>query len=196
MIRAPGSGGTQKAAVAVLVTLALVSIPSVSVGQVLRVELRAGAAVGNYSETDAGLDIVPGPTFGGSLELWPTETLAAYVGLNRSSFGCEEALCTGRDVSLTSQGVVVGGRWSPGLPWVRAGLALQTLDIMATNEDDSSDPGLGVELAAGLDIPVWDALRIRPGLTYLRHATSTDRGDGHVGLFALEIGGSVVLHSF
>lgn len=195
-MRSASVGTTLKAAVAALVTLVMLSAPARSAAQDLRVELRAGAAVGNYSETDAGLEIVPGPTFGALVELWPTETLAAYLGVSRASFGCEEALCTGQEVSLTSQGMAVGGRWSPGLPWVRAGIALHTLDIRATKMDDSSDPGLGFDLAAGLDIPVWGALRVRPGLTYLRHATSTDQGDGHVGLFALEIGGSVELHSF
>lgn len=193
---ASGARVPRVAAAAALAMLAILSLTSGAAAQLLRVELRAGAAVGNYSETDAGLDIVPGPTFGASLELWPAETVAAYVALNRSSFGCEEALCTGRDVSMTSQGVVVGGRWSPGLPWVRAGLALQALDIRTTNDVDSTDPGLGVELAAGVDFPVWGAFRIRPGFTYLRHGTSADQGDGHVGLFALEVGGSVEVHGF
>lgn len=163
--------------------------------QELRLELTAGAAVGNYTETEAGLDLLPRPTFGALLELWPTETVAAYLGINRSSFGCDEGLCTGQDVSLTSQGVALGGRWSPGLPWVRAGLALQRLDIQGAGVE-RSEPGLGIELAAGIELPVRERVRIRPALTYLRHAASTERGDGHVSLLALGIGAAVDLGQF
>lgn len=179
--------------------------PAAAGAQELKVELKAGAAVGNYTDTGAGLDLVPQPSFGALLELWPAETLAAYVGFIRSSFGCEESLCTGRDVSLTSQGVVAGGRWSPGVPglpglpvrpWVRGGLALQALDIEARGADESFDPRLGFELGAGIDFPLGGTFRIRPGITWLRHQASTSLGDGHVALLALEIGAAVDLASF
>ncbi len=164
--------------------------------QRVEVEIRAGAAVGNYSETGAGLELVPGPSFGAAVELWPRETLATYLGINRSSFGCEEGFCEGGDVSITSQGVVLGGRWAPGLPWVRAGVALQWLHLESASADEQFDPGLGFEAAAGLQWVVSDRLSIRPGVTYRRHAVSTDGGDHHAGVFALEVGGSMELRGF
>lgn len=182
--------------VGMLLAVALLALPPSAAAQQVKVELRAGAAVGNFSETDANLDLLPRPTYAAAVELWPTETLAAYASFNRSSFGCEEGFCTDRDVSLTSQGVVIGGRWAPGLAWVRAGLAVQSLDVRATGASESSEPGLGFELGAGVEFPVGDLFRLRPGVTYLRHGASTDLGDGHAALLALEVGVAVELRSF
>lgn len=181
---------------ALLLVLGAVLVPAGAGAQQVKVELKAGAAVGNYTDTGAGLDVIPGPSFGALVELWPAETLAGYAGFTRSSFGCEEGFCTDRDVSLTSQGLVMGGRWSPGLPWVRAGLAVQALDIEATGAGERFDPGLGVELAAGLEFAIAEQFRVRPGLTYLRHRASTELGEGHVALLALELGVAAEIYGF
>lgn len=200
---APGRGRIGVAPVARLALALAVALvftaPATAGAQQLKAELKAGAAVGNYTDTHAGLDVLPQPTYGALLELWPTETLAAYVGFTRASFGCREGFCTDRDVSLTSQGLVAGGRWAPDLPlgpWVRGGVALQGLDIQATGADERVNPGLGFELGGGIDFPVGGTFRIRPGLTWLRHQASTTLGNGHVALLALEIGAAVELASF
>ncbi len=164
--------------------------------QRVEVEIRAGAAVGNYSETGAGLEWVPGPSFGAAVELWPGETRAAYIALHSSSFGCEEGFCAGGNVSITSQGLVLGGRWSPGLPWVRAGVGLQWLRLDAEQADERFDAGLGFEAAAGLTWRVSERVNLRPGLTYRRQAVSTAGGDQHAGVFVLELGGSTRLGGF
>lgn len=190
------AGAIRAVLAAALAVGVLLTGPAAAATQELKVELKAGAAVGNYTETDAGLDLLPRPTFGLLVELWATETLAGYAGITRASFGCEEGFCIDRDVSLTSEGLVVGGRWSPGLPWVRAGVAVQRLDIRATGANDRSDPDLGVELAAGVEVPLWDVFLVRPGLTYLRHNATTTQGDGHVSLLALEIGVAVAVVRF
>lgn len=180
----------------VLGSLAVVTIPASAGAQALRVELNGGAAIGNYTSSEAGLDVLPRPAYGVLVELWPTATLAGYAGFTRSTFGCNEGFCTDRDVSMTSQGVVVGARWAPGLPWVRAGLAVQGLTVQGEGGDDTADPGLGVEVAAGLDLPVWGQFRVRPGIRYLRHDASTDLGDGHVAMLALMVGVSMDIATF
>jgi hypothetical protein len=181
--------------VAALGTLAAAPLaPAAAQGVV--VELSAGGAVGNYTETGAGLDLVPGPAFGARVELWAMPTLAGYAGVTRATFGCEEGICTGRDLSLTSQGLVVGAQWSPGIPWVRAGVAFQGLTIRDPDVEESFDPGLGFELSAGADVPVWGRFRVRPGIVWLRHDASTDLGDGHVSLLALQLGVAMELLSF
>ncbi|MFW6331325.1 MAG: hypothetical protein ACOC3J_06335, partial [Gemmatimonadota bacterium] len=127
------------------------------------------------------------------VEVRPVDWLAGYAGFTRASFGCEEGFCADRDVSLTSQGLVLGARWLPGTIWARAGLALQALDVDARGADDRFDPGLGFELAGGVELDLGRSWRLRPGVTYLRHAASTDLGDGHVGLYALEVGVAVAI---
>lgn len=176
----------------VLAALALAGLVSAPVaGQRLALEVKGGGAVGNYTAARSGLDVLPGPVFGAALEVWATPSVAGYVGFTRSSFGCEEGFCINRDVSYTTQGLTVGARWSPGLPWARAGLVFQGLDIEAREGGGTSGPALGIELAGGAEITVGDRVGLRPGLAYVRHGASTDLGDGHVAMLALEF--SVVI---
>lgn len=172
---------------ALLAAALLVGAAPVS-AQRFAVELRAGAAVGNYTATQAGLDLLPAPAFGATVEARLTPSVAAYAGITRSSFGCEEGFCVNRDVVLTSQGAVLGVRWAPGLLWARAGLAVQSLSVASIAPDETSDLGIGWDLGAGVEVPVGRAFRIRPGITYLRHGAATSDGDGHVALLALELG--------
>lgn len=164
--------------------------------QTVRVELRAGAAVGNLSEADAGLDILPEPAYAAVLEVEPVADLAGYVGFTRSSFGCEEGFCEGRDVTVTSQGLVLGGRWSPRWVWLRAGLAYQGVDVEGEGASDSGDAGLGVDLGAGVALDIGRGVELRPGITYLRHQANTDLGDGHVALLTLQIGFAAEVANF
>lgn len=181
----------------VLGALALAPLaPARAVAQAVRAELSAGVAVGNYTSSEAGLDLLPRPAFGALVEVWPARTLAGYVGFTRSTFGCNEGFCTGRDVSMTSQGLVAGARWSPGIPWARVGLAVQGLTIRGGGSDESSDVGLGVEAAVGVELPAWRQFRLRPGVRYLRHNASTNMGEGHVALLALDVGVAMDVASF
>lgn len=171
-------------------------IPGAVAAQQVEMELRAGTAVGTYTETGAGLELVPGPSFGAVLEVWPRETLAAYLGFTRSSFGCEEGFCEPETVALTSQGLVLGGRWSSGLPWLRAGLVVQALTVDATEHRERYGAGAGFEVGAGIDWPVGERFSIRPGVTFRRHQSSTGHEDHRVALLALELGGTLELGRF
>lgn len=156
--------------------------------QTVAVELRAGAAVGNYSETAAGLEWAPGPSLGLEAQLALTPVVDVYAGFTRSSFGCEAGFCTEQAATLTAQGVTAGARWAGGLPWIRAGLAWQSLDLDAVAGSGSGDAGLGFDLGAGIEVGLGRTFLIRPGLTYRRVGTTLDADDGHVATFALEIG--------
>lgn len=188
-----GLGRATRAAALVLAILAAGLSPETVVAQRFGLEVRGGAAVGSYTATAAGLDMLPALSFGAALETRISGPISAYLAFTRSSFGCEEGFCAARDVSLTSQGLVVGARWRPGLPWLRAGLALQSLRLTADDQEEKSDLGVGWDLAGGLEIPVTGRSSLRPGLTYVRHAATTDQGDGHVALLALELGVAVRL---
>lgn len=174
--------------------LALAATASPASAQKVLVELRGGAAVGRYTATDAGLELLPRPSYGLTVQYRALETLSAYATFSRMSFGCEEGLCTDRDVSLTSQGLSVGGRWEPAVPWqqarpwVRAGVGIFSLDVDARGGSESVDPGPGFEAGAGLEFRLGERFRIRPGISYLRHATSTDTEDGHATVLAAHIG--------
>ncbi len=186
-----GRGARVAAGVAAALLTGLTALPA-SAQQVL-VEVRAGAAVGRYTETGAGLELLPRPSFGATVQVRALETLSGYATFTRSSFGCEESLCTDRDVALTSQGLLVGGRWEPVpswsvRPWVRAGVGVLTLDVDAEGGSETTDPGPGFEAGAGLEFQVGERFRIRPGLFYLRHTTSTDAGDGHAAVMAFHVG--------
>lgn len=172
----------------VLVFAVLVATAAPAAAQRFAVELRAGGAVGNYSETQAGLDLVPGLSFAATAELRLTDLVSAYAGINRSGFGCDEGFCTGRDVSLASQGATAGVRLTRGLFWGRAGLAVQMLRQSSDVQTETSDPGVGWDLAAGVEIPAGRGFLIRPGLTYVRHQVPIDDVDAHAALLALEVG--------
>lgn len=163
--------------------------------QNVSVELRGGAAIGNYSESGAGLEWAPEPSFAAEAQLGVRPDLSLYGGFTRSTFGCDEGFCTGLDATLTAQGITVGGRWTPGLPWVRAGLAWQSLDLDATSGGASGGMGFGFDVGAGVDLGLGRLFRLRPGLSYRRVGSSLDGEDGHFALLALELGVAVRIFS-
>lgn len=177
-------GRMRRRATGVLLGLAALAAAAPAGAQQWAVEVRGGGAVGSYTGTDAGLDVVPRLSFGATVERVLLPSLSAYVGVARSSFGCDEALCTGQNVTLTSQGLTLGGRYMLGVAWVRAGLAMETLRVESDAASETPDPGLGWDLAAGAEIPVGGGFMVRPGLTYVRHGA----GEGHVALLAAEVG--------
>ena len=188
---------TMKWGVTALTVAGLCAVPAgvgaQGLGDRLGLELRGGVAVGNYTDSDAGLDLAPRPSFGATVEVVATESLAGYLAFDRSSFGCTEGICTNRDLTFTSQGFAAGVRWSSGLPWVRAGALYHTLDVRGAGAGESPDAGVGFEVAAGVDLPLWQAARIRPGVVYRRHQAGSDGVEAHVALLAVEVGVAVRL---
>jgi hypothetical protein len=166
-------------------------------GQGIQAELRGGAAIGNYSESGAGLETIAGLALAGQVEVPVAEDLSAYAAFTRATFGCEEGFCTDRDVTLTSQGLAAGVRWSPRWVWARAGLAYQWLSLETAGEGTTdADPGFGFDLGAGAAFQLSGQVELRPGVTYRRHAASTEDGDGTVAVLAAEMGVAVRLGAF
>lgn len=177
-------GRMRRRATGLLLGLATLGAAAPAGAQQWAVEVRGGAAVGNYTATEAGLDMAPRLSFGATVERRLLPMVSVYVGVNRSAYGCEEALCTDRDVTLTSQGVTAGGRFTVGVAWVRAGLAMEALRVESAVSAETYDPGLGWNLAVGAAIPVGRGFRIRPGISYVRHGVEED----HAALLAAELG--------
>ena len=164
------------------------------------VAVNGGAAIGNWTEASSGLETLPGPSFGAVLDARLLERVSGYGAFTRSSFGCEEGFCTGQDVTLISQGVVLGGRWSPEVPWggpgvwARAGLAVQWLQVQREGADtETTDAGVGFDVGLGADIGLGDRFVLRPGVAYRRHGASTTGGDEHVAVLTAELGLAVRL---
>ena len=189
----PGRRVPGQAMAAALIVVAAAALPVPAGGQELVGELRAGGAIGNYTGTGAGLDVAPRPSLAAAMELRLTELVAAYLGVQWSWFGCNESLCADRDVSLASRGARLGVRLSRGVLWGRAGAALQSLRVASDAATEVSGLDLGLELGAGVELPLGSGLLARSGVTYLRHDVAMGGSDGHVALLALEVGVAMTL---
>lgn len=162
------------------------------------VEVRGGMSIGNHSESAAALEIAPRPSFDLVVMTEVMSALSVFGGYYRTTFGCEEGFCTGRDITIVGQHGALGARWTPELgqsvvgPWVRAGLLVGT--TRAGTEGALPDIGIGLDLAAGLerDFGRWSAL---PGVSYRYLTANTPGGSAyaialsaHLGI-AIELGG-------
>jgi hypothetical protein len=154
-----------------LLTFATGPAASAQVPGVLGVELRAGAAVGAFQTTGAGLEVVPGPALGVSVTWGPSEAIGAYASWASIGFGCEAGFCRGYDVSFASRGPSLGVRGQApvwGEPWLRAGVLLHEFvqrwggAVPPGSETTGADPGL--EVAAGLTWRAGDRLSLVPGI--------------------------------
>ena len=181
-------GGVYRGWSGVLLLAAAALTAAPAEGQRFAAELRAGGAVGNYTASGAGLELLPRLSVAASAEMRFTPTVSGYAALNRSSFGCADGFCATREHLFTSQGVAAGVRYDAGVFWGRAGLGVQALQIESDAVARTSDPALGIDLAAGLDLPLGRDYRLRPQISYLRHGAATATDDGHVAVLAIEVG--------
>lgn len=182
----------RRLAAASLATVAIAAAAAVPVAA-QRVTLHAygGAAVGNYSESAAGLELTPGLSIGAMAELGIVQAvgISVYAGLTRGTFNCEEGFCAGNPTELTSQGLVAGLRWSPGPVWARGGVAFATLDISPEGgASGTTDRGVGFDLGVGLNFDLGPSLQLRPGVGYRRHAASLEGDDGTLALITGDVG--------
>jgi hypothetical protein len=182
------------------------AVPSPTVAQVpgvVGLEVRAGAAVGSYAPTRAGLQMAPAPAWGVWVSWGPSRAIGAYASYASVGFGCEEGFCRGYDVSFASRGVGLGVRAEaplPGAPWVRAGLLLHELEQSwgGTSPPGSAtaDTGAGFETAVGLNWRVGPRLELGPSLHLGFLPTRGEDGVTDRAFFAgLDLGVRLVLDS-
>lgn len=168
-------------------------LPAYGAAQGLAVEARAGAAIGSYSATAAGLETVPDLSMGAAVEVSVAWGLAASLAYGRSAFGCEDGFCDGREVRVTSHGVALGVTWTRSLVWARAAALYHGVVLAGLGGRESVGSGLGFEFAAGLALAGRGPLRWRPGLVIRRHSVSAPDGDAHAAVIAFELAARVPL---
>lgn len=117
-----------------------------------------------------------------------TPALTGYIGVSRHSFSCDEDEGPCED-SFASSGFQAGlkylfSREGRALPWLRAGLLGQSLDV----GPEDSDFGLGLEAGAGLDVDVSHRLALVPAFYYRTYSADVDGGgDVSVNWFSLTL---------
>jgi hypothetical protein len=158
-------------AMAVLVLGVAPTPGSAQVPGVLGVEARAGAAVGSYAPTGAGLQMTPKPAWDVSLSWGPSRMIGAYAAYSAAGFGCDEGFCRSYDVSFVSRGVSLGIRGEAPIasaPWLRAGVLFHELDQRWGGAQPAgsatADTGAGFEAAAGMSWRVGSGLEVGPSL--------------------------------
>ena len=163
----------------------------------MQVEARGGLTIGSHSASAAGLEIVPALSFDIVIRRQILESIAAYGGFFRTSFGCEseESFCANQDPSITIVGThgVVGVEWGPpgmgrtGIqPWVRGGLMYGS--TKAGTLGGAPQPGIGIHAAGGLSVGSGQ-FRFLPGLSYRRmSATQEGDSDAHAVALAVDLG--------
>ncbi len=158
------------------------------------VSLKAGYGTGAYEPTRAGISY-------GKLALRLNVSyevlsiLDAYIGYSRTGFRCgikeqvrpgePRPFCFEAPVDFVTSGFNLGLRlnrrpdMSIWLPWLRAGLVYQTLEISQTEGNESfnySDSGLGFEVGVGLAYPITENIKIVPAFNYTRYTITGANG--------------------
>lgn len=167
-----------KAVFMALAAAAAMAVPAAA-QRGIAVEVRGGAAAGNYAEAASDFEIAPQPSFGATVSYAATQLVSVYAGYSRSSFGCETGFCTGRDMTFTSQGIDAGVRLSLPViasPWVRAGVVSHSLDAEGGTEDGEAASGFGFEAGGGVEMRLGRRLSVTPGVRYVRYGSAGEDG--------------------
>lgn len=173
----------RRVAAVVLVAAPLFVLGARPLSGQLHLEVRGGAGVGAHSETQANLDLVPRPTYE-ALVLWALRPrVSLYGGFVRTSFGCEEGFCLGRDLTVAGHHGVVGVEVSRGMLWARMGGLYGVTRVGSEGEAPGPAPGVEVRLGASLGS---GRLRFLPGVS-LRRLGAADQG-GHATALTADIG--------
>jgi hypothetical protein len=163
----------------------------------LGVEVRAGAGIGAFEASNAGLQIAPRTAWGLSVSWGPTPALGGYLAYSAVGFGCTDGFCRDQDVSFTSRGLSAGVRAEAPLraaPWVRGGLLFHDLDQRwsgaAGPRAEKAEGGLGFEAAGGLSWPITERLSAAPGLHvgFLPTTRAVDGATENAVFFTFDVG--------
>jgi opacity protein-like surface antigen len=167
-----------KAVMMALAAAAAMAVPAAA-QRGIAVEVRGGAAAGNFAEAATDFEVVPAPSFGATVSYAATRRVAVYAGYSRSSFGCESGFCAGNEVTFTSQGFDAGVRLSFPVaagPWARLGVVSHSLDADGGTADGEAASGVGFELGGGVELPLGRRLSVTPGVRYVRYGAANEDG--------------------
>lgn len=165
---------TTVTALSMAAALAL-ALPGAAEAQV-SVELRGSlnksiSDFGDQSDGEAG--------FGAALQYGLTENVTGFVGYDRQLFDC--AQCAEDDDGVQSQafegGLKVHTSGDGLRPWAKAALGAYTLDVDQAAGDAETDPSMGFNLGAGVDLPLGDVLTVSPGVRYHRFDADFEPSD-------------------
>jgi len=175
-------------ALAVVTAVLLPASVEAQAGRV-SIEARPGVALPTGDMSDAGAGA--GLALGAELMYTFMPALTAYVGLSRDSFSCDDDGPCADD--FQSDGVQGGlkflfGRDGTALPWARAGVMGQSLEI----GDQDTDMSLGFEAGAGVDIDVTNNIALVPAVGFRTYgADLDDGGDLSARWFNVTLGGHI-----
>lgn len=152
-----------------VVTFLVVPTASAQVG--FAGEGRIGVTFPTGDLSDAGAEA--GLTVGAELQANFHTNLTAYLGLHRHGFSCDDDCDLGD--SPRSTGLNAGLKYifpSPqdALIWGRGGIVANQL----SSDDISSSRSIGLEVGAGIDMPVAPNVYLVPSLGFVRHGAGSN----------------------
>lgn len=178
------SGRTLALAAAVAATAALLPHPARAQDSPVSVEVRGGftAATGDFGDGSVGVDPKSGASFAGDVYLNLSPQLSFYGGWARHAFECSQTGCSGED-DLVSSGLnlgvkVLATRWGAALPWLRVGATRHRLEVL--DDGAESDRSVGLEIAAGADVPLGRHVWVTPGIRFYDYTAEFDTGVGSI----------------
>lgn len=167
---------------------AVLAAPAQAQLEGLALEVRGGAAAGNYARAASDFELLPQPSFGAALSYAATGGVSVYAGYSRNRFGCETGFCADRDVTFTSQGLEAGVRLGLPVaagPWVSAGVVRHSLDAESNGTLTADAGGVGFSAGAGAELRLGRRLSVTPGVRYVRYG---DAGDDGVAMLVGDVG--------
>jgi len=148
------------------------------------IEVKNGLTIGSHTATGAALEIEPAYSFEVLVARQFGSSMSLYGGYSRTSFGCAEGFCSGRDSKVTGSHATVGLELRKG-PWVRFGLLFGSTRV--GTEGDATEAGLGFRAGTGFAFGMG-RLRIRPGISYSWMSADTSSRKDHAIAVSLELG--------
>jgi len=153
-------------------------------------EIKNGLTIGSHTATAAALEIEPAYSFELLVARRLGPSMSLYGGYSRTTFGCGEGFCRGRDLKVTGKHATVGLELQRGSPWVRFGLLFG--DTSVGTEGDATEAGIGFRAGTGFAFGLG-RLRMRPGLSYSWMSANTSSAEDHAMALSLELGVGIPL---
>ncbi len=156
---------------------AAIGVSSVGAAEAqLAVEVRGGAAMGNYGPAAAGVDRLPGPSVSAYADYTVLPWLAAYANYTYGTFRCQNGFCYGDRVTVASSGFGAGARVSAFGPfWTRAGFLYHGSRVRTRTGSYPVEFAPGYEITSGVSYPVGPRFDVVTSVGYRSHFNTTDR---------------------